>query len=396
MAPIQRLKAYGGPTILSYGFRPFFLAGAIVAALGIAAWLPQYLGEAVIPNILPPLAWHAHEMLFGFVPAVVTGFLLTAIPNWTGRLPLQGAPLLLLLLAWFAGRLAIGFSAMIGWAPTMLIDCAYLLLLGLVIAREIIAGKNWRNLKILALVGLMFAANVAFHLEAHFAGAAQYSARAGIAAIIMLVILIGGRVVPSFTRNWLVKENPGRLPAPADGFDNFLVAAAAVAAISWIIAPASALSAAMFLVAAVAQTVRLSRWAGWRAWRDPLVLVLHGAYLFIPVGFVLHACAVFHPDLAPPSAGIHAWAIGGASGMILAVMTRATLGHTGRALKASRWTVVIYLAIAASAVARIAASLDPQRSIELLHLAATGWVVAFGGFAAVYGPYLAKPRRNTP
>jgi uncharacterized protein involved in response to NO len=285
---------------------------------------------------------------------------------------------------------------MMGWAPTMLIDSAYLLLLGLVIAREIIAGKNWRNLKILALIGLMFAANVAFHLEARFTGAAQYSERAGITAIIMLVILVGGRVVPSFTRNWLVKENPGRLPAPADRLDDFLVAAAVIGAICWIIAPASAISAALFLIAAVAQTIRLARWAGWRAWRDPLVLVLHGAYLFIPVGFALHACAVFHPELAPPSAGIHAWAIGAAGGMILAVMTRATLGHTGRALKASRWTVLIYVAVAVSAVARIAAALDPQRSLELLHLAAAGWIVAFAGFAAVYGPYLAKPRRKTP
>jgi uncharacterized protein involved in response to NO len=227
----------------------------------------------------------------------------------------------------------------------------------------------------------MFAANVAFHLEARFTGAAQYSERAGITAIIMLVILVGGRVVPSFTRNWLVKENPGRLPAPADRLDDFLVAAAVIGAICWIIAPASAISAALFLIAAVAQTIRL---------------VLHGAYLFIPVGFALHACAVFHPELAPPSAGIHAWAIGAAGGMILAVMTRATLGHTGRALKASRWTVLIYVAVAVSAVARIAAALDPQRSLELLHLAAAGWIVAFAGFAAVYGPYLAKPRRKTP
>ena len=396
MAPIPRLKTYDGPVILSYGFRPFFLAGAIAAILGIAAWIPQYFGQIVLPNILPPPAWHAHEMLFGFIPAVITGFLLTAIPNWTGRLPLQGRPLLLLLLVWLAGRLAIGLTATIGWLPSMLIDCSYLLLLGLVIAREIIAGKNWRNLKVLAIVGLLFAADVAFHLEAHYTGAAQYSERAGVAAIVMLVILIGGRVVPSFTRNWLSRENPGRLPAPADRFDEALVTSAAIGAASWVLSPDSILSAALLLIAAGAQVIRLARWVGWRAWRDPLVLVMHGAYVFVPIGFVLDACAALRPEFAQPSAGIHAWTIGATSGMILAIMTRATLGHTGRALKATRATVVIYVSVAISAVARVGAALEAQRSTELLYLAAAGWIVAFAGFATIYGPFLTSGRRKSP
>ena len=120
MAPIPRLKAYEGPALLSYGFRPFFLFGALFAALAIALWLPQFFGELTLPNIFAPPVWHAHEMLFGFVPAVVTGFLLTAIPNWTGRLPLQGNPLLALLLAWLAGRIAVAASGLIGWAPSAL------------------------------------------------------------------------------------------------------------------------------------------------------------------------------------------------------------------------------------------------------------------------------------
>lgn len=396
MAPIPRLKAYSGPAILSYGFRPFFLCGALFAALAIVLWLPQFFGELSLPNVFAPPVWHAHEMLFGFVPAIVTGFLLTAIPNWTGRLPLQGAPLLALLLAWLAGRIAVAASGAIGWAPTMALDCAYLLVLGLVIAREIVAGKNWRNLKVLAILALLFAADVAFHVEAHATGAASYAERGAIGAIIALVMLIGGRVTPSFTRNWLVRENPGRLPASADRWDAAFVLVSVAALAAWIVAPEAATTGSMMLVAAAAQTIRLSRWVGWRAQRDPLVLVLHVAYLFIPIGFVLHACAVFHPEFAPPSAGIHAWTIGAAGGMILAVMTRATLGHTGRALKASRLTVLIYVAVAVAAFARIAAALDAQRSSELLLLAAAGWIVAFAGFAAVYGPYLARPRRKTP
>ncbi len=396
MAPIPRLKAYDGPAILSYGFRPFFFAGAFFAALAIALWLPQFFGELSLPNAFAPPVWHAHEMLFGFAPAIVTGFLLTAIPNWTGRLPLQGAPLLALLLAWLAGRTGVAASGAIGWAPAMILDCAYLLILGLVIGREVVAGKNWRNLKVLAIIAMLFAANVAFHIEAHATGAANYSERSAIAAIVALVMLIGGRVTPSFTRNWLVRENPGRLPGSADRFDAAFVLVSVTALAAWIAAPDALATAAAMLVAAAAQTIRLSRWVGWRAWRDPLVLVLHVAYLFIPIGFVLQACAIFHPELAPPSAGIHTWTIGAVGGMILAVMTRATLGHTGRALKASRATVLIYIATAVSALARVAAALDPQRSFELLHLAAAGWIVAFAGFAAIYGPYLARPRRRTP
>jgi uncharacterized protein involved in response to NO len=396
MAPIPRLKAYAGPAILSYGFRPFFLCGALFAALAIALWLPQFFGEISLPNVFAPPVWHAHEMLFGFVPAIVTGFLLTAIPNWTGRLPLQGMPLLALLLVWLAGRIAIAASGAIGWAPTMALDCAYLLVLALVIAREIVAGKNWRNLKVLVIIALLFAANVAFHIEAHVTGAANMSERAAIAAIVALVTLIGGRVTPSFTRNWLVRENPGRLPASADRLDAGCVAISVVALVCWSAASASIVTAAFLSAAAVAQAIRLARWVGWRAWRDPLVLVLHIFYGFIPLGFLLNACAILHPDMVPPSAGVHAWTIGAGGGMILAVMTRATLGHTGRALVASRATVFIYIALAVSALARIAAALDPQRSYELLHLAAAGWILAFVGFAAVYGPYLARPRRKVP
>lgn len=278
---------------------------------------------------------------------------------------------------------------------TITIDSAYLLLLGLVIAREIVAGRNWRNLRVLALVGLMFCANVAFHIEARFTGAAHYSERFGIAAIVMLVVLIGGRIVPSFTRNWLAKENPGRMPAAAGRLDELYSVVAAIGALCWIVAPAAVFSAVLLLLAAAVQIVRLAGWVGWRAWRDPLVLVLHGAYLFIPIGFVLHACAILHPDIMAPGAGIHAWTIGAVSGMILAVMTRATLGHTGRALRASTATIVVYLSIALSALARIEGALDPLHSFTLLNLSAAGWVVAFAGFALIYGPYLFT-RRHAP
>src|SRR4051812_34944619 len=199
MTGIPRLRDYRGSVLLSYGFRPFFLFGAIYAGLAVLAWLPIFGGELELWTAFSPVDWHVHEMLYGYVPAVVTGFLLTAIPNWTGRLPLQGRPLIALLLAWFAGRLAVTFSAAIGWLAALAIDGGFLLLVAAAAAREIIAGGKRSNLPVVLLVGLLATGNIAFHLETHFAGAADYATRTGIAAVIAMIMLIGGRIVPSFT-----------------------------------------------------------------------------------------------------------------------------------------------------------------------------------------------------
>src|SRR5689334_19581402 len=182
MAPIPRLKPYAGPALFSYGFRPFFLFGALYAALAIPVWLVAFSGTLELDTALAPRDWHVHEMLYGYVPAVVTGFLLTAIPNWTGRLPLQGTPLLTLLLTWIAGRIAVMLSGAIGWGPSAAIDCAFLLLVAAAAAREIIAGRNWRNLKVVILLLVLAAGNIAFHIEAHVSGVADYSIRIGLGA----------------------------------------------------------------------------------------------------------------------------------------------------------------------------------------------------------------------
>src|SRR5208282_4416350 len=203
MSDAKARSRYDGLAILSSGFRPFFLAGALWAVVAVLLWLPQYFGELNLNMAFQPLDWHAHEALFGYVAAIVTGFLLTAVPNWTGRLPLQGRPLLLLLTVWVFGRVAVAFSAHIGWVAAAIVDCAFLALVCAAVAREIMAGKNWRNLKVLIFVGLLFAANVVFHIEAHFQGSATYGRRFGVAATIALVMLIGGRVIPSFTHTFL-------------------------------------------------------------------------------------------------------------------------------------------------------------------------------------------------
>jgi len=391
MAPIPRLKPYTGPALFSYGFRPFFLFGALYAGLAVLVWLPVFVGELTLFTAFSPRDWHVHEMLYGFVPAVVTGFLLTAIPNWTGRLPLQGAPLIVLFAAWLAGRLAVTFSATIGWLPAALIDGGFLVLMAAAAAREIMAGSNWGNLKVVSLVSLLAGGNIAFHLEAHIAGGADYSTRIGLAAVTLLITLVGGRIVPSFTRNWLARENPGRLPAPFGRFDVVAIAASLLALAFWIALPKSHVTGIALLTAGLIQTLRLARWAGERTLRDRLVLILHVGYAFIPFGFLLGAAAAF--DIVAPAAGIHAWAGGAVGVMTLAVMTRASLGHTGRALTASYFTQAIYTAVVAAALARIAAALAPAYFVPLLVAAAILWSSAFLGFGAIYGQILTRSIR---
>ena len=392
MTPIPRPRPYDGPPILSYGFRPFFLVASIYAALAVAAWMPQYFGELRVASAFSPMAWHAHEMLFGFVSAVIAGFLLTAAPNWTGRLPLQGAPLLLLVLAWIFGRIAVAFSGGIGWAPAMAGDCAFLALVAGAIAREVVAGKNWRNLKVVLILAALLAANIGFHLEAHYSGGVGYAERAGVSLTLVLIMLVGGRIVPSFTQNWLAKMNPGRLPRAGGRADSVFVVIAILALSAWAIAPSSPISAMIMFAAALTQAVRLAGWAGWRAWRNPIVLVLHVADGFVPIGFALTAFAVFYPDFIPPGAGLHAWAVGAIGGMILAVMTRVSLGHTGRELRADWITNCIYLAVFVAALARVFAALEPARATMLLYLSGVTWSAAFLGFVIAYGASLARPR----
>jgi uncharacterized protein involved in response to NO len=390
-AALARRRNYAGPALFSYGFRPFFLGGAAWAALGVLLWLPQYYGELQLPTAFAPLDWHIHEMLYGYLAAVIAGFLLTAIPNWTGRLPINGASLVALVGLWAAGRVAILLSAKIGAATAALVDVAFLVIFAAVALREIIAGQNWRNLRVLVVLAILILGNVVFHAEAIVHGAADYGVRIGIGAAIALIMLVGGRIVPSFTHNWIARANPGRLPRQFSRFDAVSIAVAAVALAAWVAAPRYALAGVLLIVAGLVHAVRLARWAGDRTVADPLVLVLHVGYAFVPAGFGLVGAAILWPAFVPGSAGMHAWTAGAIGMMTLAVMTRASLGHTGQALQAGLATQAIYLCVVVAVLARIAAAFVPD--IVLVHVAGLAWAAAFTGFVLVYGPLLARVRR---
>jgi len=390
MTAVQHPRSYWG--LFANSFRPFFLFGSIQAGLAILVWLPMFYGEITLASAFGPRDWHVHEMLYGYLPAVITGFLFTAIPNWTGRLPIRGVPLQVLVIVWVAGRLCVTFSAETGWLVAMLVDAGFLSLVALAAAREILVGRNWRNLNVVMLVMLLLAGNVAFHLEAHFRAAADTGIRIGIAVVVLLISLIGGRIVPSFTRNWLVRENPGRLPVPFGRFDLIVVAIGALALVSWVVMPESKLTGAALVFAGLLHLVRLGRWAGDRTWRERLVLILHIGYAFVPLGFLLNAASAF--GFVPAGAGIHAWMVGAAGTMTLAVMSRATLGHTGQQLTASVTTQAIYAAIIVAALSRICAVIAPVHSELLLHVAAFAWAGAFLGFAISFAPLLAGSDRR--
>jgi uncharacterized protein involved in response to NO len=385
-AALQRRRDYDGPALFSYGFRPFFLAAGLWAIAAIMLWIPQYMGKLSVPTHLSPLDWHIHEMLYGYVAAAIAGFLLTAIPNWTGRLPVNGWPLASLAALWLAGRLALLISAQLGGLVAAIIDTAFLVTLALVAGREIVAGENWRNLRVLVILVVLVLGNVVFHAEVLMTGAAIYGTRIAIAAVILMISLIGGRIVPSFTNNWLSRNNPGRLPVPFSQFDMVALVLSAFALVSWIITPTHWMSGALLIVAGCLQAARLARWAGDRTVSDRLVLILHIGYAFVPLGFLMVGLSAFTPEV-PATAGIHAWTARAVGLMTIAVMTRATLGHTGQPLHAGRATQAIYALLLAAALIRIVAAF--MASVDLLEFAGLCWAAAFILFVLLYGPLLA-------
>lgn len=388
----QRIRAYQGPALLSYGFRPFFLGGAIWSAVAVGLWLPMLAGSLALPTAFSPLEWHIHELLYGFLPAIVAGFLLTAVPNWTGRLPVTGRPLLILFLIWVSGRVAILTSELTGLWFAAIVDLAFLAAMIGLIARELIAGSNVKNARVLLLVGVLFVGNAIFQLEAALGFGEGYGTRTGVAAAVLLIMLIGGRIIPSFTRNWLAKRVPGRLPISFGGFDVFVIVAGAIALASWIAMPDSTWTAGLLMIAGVVHTIRLARWAGERTAPELLLLVLHAGYAFVPVGFFLVALAIAGPNIVPPSGALHAWTVGAIGLMTLGVMTRASLGHTGRPVTATRLIALIYAAVLVAAMARLVAAFEIAPT-PMLQASAIAWVIAFGGFAVIYWPVLTGAKK---
>ena len=386
--PIPRGIARNGPPILSYGFRPFFLLAGAFAIVAMSGWIGALALGWEIGGSYGALNWHAHEMLFGYASAALAGFMLTAIPNWTGRLPVSGGPLLVLVAVWLSGRIALAAPDLVGVVPSALVDGCFLPLMAAIAAREIIAGKNWKNLKILAgLVGLSLA-NGAFHYAAIAWGDSMTVSRIAVGIYITLIALVGGRIVPSFTRNWLVKAGSPSLPLPYSHFDTASIVALAAAMLVWAVADDNFVAAPLAFAACGLQAFRLWRWVGWRTTREPLLLVLHVGYGFIPLG--LFCVGLAELGFLSAASALHVLTVGAIGMMTLAVMTRASRGHTGRPLAASRTSTLAYLALGVAAAVRPFAEAFPDAYRPLLEVAAAGWIVAFALFLIEYGPMLIR------
>lgn len=380
---------YLGPALFSFGFRPFFLVATLFGAGVVPAWLLVWQGRVAIDGPFAPVDWHVHEMIFGYAAAVIAGYLFTAVPNWTGRMPTRGWPLMVLVGLWLLGRLAVAGLLPLGRVGVAAADCALLLAILAMVLVEIVAGRNWRNLKVAVPVGLLFIANLLFHVEAMNTGSVDFGRRAGLAVVVFLIAMIGGRIIPSFTRNWLAQRRAARMPVPFGRFDGLCVGVAAVALAAWVVLPRSPATAVLLAGAGLLHLARLARWRGPATWRSALLLMLHIAYLFVPLGLLATAGAA--AGRLAPGIGEHLLGIGAIGGMTTAVMARTTRGHTGRGQIAGPMLGLAFALVVAAALVRVALPRITFAGVDGVTIAAALWTGGYALLALRIAPWLARP-----
>jgi uncharacterized protein involved in response to NO len=378
--------------VFSYGFRPFFLAAGGWASIAMALWLAIVLGYLRLPTRFEPVAWYIHEMLFGVVLAAVAGFLLTAIATWTARPPINGRPLRRLLGLWALGRLACLVSAYLPPWLAIAADVAFPIALLVVVAREIIIGRNWRNLPMLVPIAVFITADLLMHLEtAGVAIPGGLGWRLGFVAAIQLISIIGCRIIPSFTGNWLAKRGHDRRPVAHSLVDTIAIGVLHAALLLWAIVPGSRAGGLLLILAAALNGWRLSQWVGGATLSEPLLFILHLGYAWVVIGTALLGLSMAGVSV-PVASALHVLTVGAIGTMLLGVMTRVSLGHTGRALSANRPTVVIFLLINAAALVRVAASWGAAGTTTFIVLSGLFWIGAFALFEIHYGSVLLAPR----
>ncbi|MCC6201739.1 MAG: NnrS family protein [Gammaproteobacteria bacterium] len=379
-------------TLLNYAFRPFFLFGGIFAIVAIAVWALALRGIPILSLTYDRNLWHAHEMLLGFATGGVAAFILTAVATWTGRTPVQGPWLGILVLGWLVGRLAMCFVGRIPDFVVTAADMLFPLLLAGLAAREIIGGRSHHNYHLVAILGLIATANLGFHLAGDGASARIWLGLL-LHLLLLVVTIIGGRIIPSFTANWLRAHGSRNVPVIHDWLDNLVLAATVVAGLAdgiWPGTPAAGIAA---LAAGSAHIVRFSRWRTTAIFSEPLLVILHLAYCWILLGYLLLSLASFGL-FVPRVVALHALGMGGLGGMILAVATRVGLAHTGRPLQVSRVTIAAYWLLGLAVTTRLVSPLFAQWYVAMLDLSAALWMLTFGLFVWVYGPMVLRPRAD--
>ncbi|WP_029013397.1 NnrS family protein [Niveispirillum irakense] len=380
--------------LFAYGFRPFFLAAGLHAIILLTLWL-HVLHSGHWPDSLGlPANWHGHEMLFGFAGAAIAGFLLTAVPNWTGERGFAGGKLVALTLLWLAGRLALNPIAPLAPLPGALIDLAFFPALGAMVLPSIIRARNRRNYVMLLLLLMLTTASALYHLDrlGWMPGIWATGRVLAIDMVLIMVALIGGRIVPSFTSSALKRlGRPAAIPA-FGGVDRLALGTLLGLTLADILQPEGWVPGALALIAGLANGLRLARWRGWKGADQPILFILHVAYGWIPVGLFLKAAWLL-TGLTVGQSWIHALTAGAFATMILAVMSRAALGHTGREIVAAKATVAAYLLLTLGVLVRVLAPLLPDMMIAY-RIAGTAWMGAFILFLIIYAPILVSRRAD--
>lgn len=388
-----RAAKKAGPVFLEYGFRPFFLGAGIQAVLAMAAWMGWLflLDAGWVPDRLtiaaPVHIWHAHEMIFGYALAVVAGFFLTAVPNWTGKQPVRGPLLGVLFALWLAARLTSWFSAFLPPLAVALPELAFIAMLAALVGQALLSGWSKRNFLFLPVLAAMFAAALMYHL-----GLPYPAHMLGIDTLLVLVTVIGGRVVPAFTTNALRRDGAEFLPRSAGKRDIAAIIAVLLLAISDMAAPGAFATGCIALVAGILVGIRMIGWRTSRVLNSPILWILHLGYGWLAFGLIFKGVALTM-DVATEITAIHSLTVGAIGSMTLGVMTRAALGHTGRELRVSLGIAVAYLLVSLAAVIRIAGPVMPDGlQDEAMMASGAVWILAFAIFAVTYWPILTRPR----
>ena len=377
----------------AYGFRPFFLLAGVFAIVSVVSWLWVYGAGAVPDARMPPQFWHGHEMVFGFIAAAIAGFLLTAVPSWTGNHGFSGAPLVLLSAAWLAGRVAFGLGDAVPFALLAVAELSFLPGVMLLVAPSLFRSNN-RNTPLLVVLAAFWALDALFIYGVATGKVALSTVvlRGALGLVLVLITVIGGRVVPAFTRNALARNGRDATPRSYLLVEKLVVPVMLAYAVTGMLLPSGPVLAWVALFAAALQGVRFSGWQGVRTASQPIVWILHLAYLWLPVGLALQAAFLFggFPWAAHWQ---HALGAGAAGSMILAVMTRASLGHTGRPLRAHPVTAAAYLLLTAAVAIRVFGPwLLPASYNAVVMTSGTVWIVAFLLYLVIYAPILLAPR----
>ena len=391
MGTTQQKNKPTAMALLALGFRPFYLVAAIFAIVAIPAWLLSYAGRDVAGNYLQGMAWHSHEMIFGFAAAVIAGFLLTAVRNWTGRPTPTGILLGGLVTLWLLARVLM----LTGPAnAAALIDIIFLPALGIAVAIPIWASRNARNYKVLAVLSVLTLANVGYHLASSASLPLEFgriSMTAALDVISILIAIVGGRVIPAFIGNAVDGANPRHIRSVEFVSVGALVVILIAGVVkAWIAVPPIAFLI-ILVVAAVGQGVRLLLWQPFRARGSALLWMLPVAYAWLPVSLALRALEL--QSIVPSGAAIHALTIGAIASLMMAMMMRSALGHSGRPLVAGLAEVGAFVLLQLSAIVRIlAASIAPGAYREAMIVSGVLWTLAFAVFLWRYWPVLTRPR----